>query len=218
MKLKDFIVTFLTDQNVNGMTVNLIGNFGKTLRLAQTRYSEYGNLVLDKRLWTGKREVKRCMHYPVIQLKDGLYITDETKLHDEQTFLTFKAKLLELRAELKNLPEEKPTKSVPVGVQALFTEQAIIVDENSDLKLAVAGTKDLVALTEFNFFNLGIFSYKDVAYYELVDQARESLTRAELEKKDLIHILGQALVFMTTAGITTADHNTMSAYFSMVNR
>ena len=66
--------------------------------------------------------------------------------------------------------------------------------------------------------NLGIFSYKDVAYYELVDQARESLTRAELEKKDLIHILGQALVFMTTAGITTADHNTMSAYFSMVNR
>lgn len=218
MKLKDFIVTFLTDQNVNGMTVNLIGNFGKTLRLAQTRYSEYGNLVLDKRLWTGKREVKRCMHYPVIQLKDGLYITDETKLHDEQTFLTFKAKLLELRAELKNLPEEKPTRSVPVGVQALFTEQAIIVDENSDLKLAVAGTKDLVALTEFNFFNLGIFSYKDVAYYELVGQARGSLTRAELEKKDLIHILGQALVFMTTAGITTADHNTMSAYFSMVNR
>lgn len=218
MKLKDFIVTFLTEQNVNGMTVNLIGNFGKILRLAQTRYSEYSNLILDKRLWTGKREVKRCMHYPVIQLKDGLYITDETKLHDEQTFLTFKAKLLELRAELKNLPEEKPTRSVPVGVQALFTEQAIIVDENSDLKLAVAGTEDLVALTEFNFFNLGIFSYKDVAYYELVDQARESLTRAELEKKDLIHILGQALVFMTTAGITTADHNTMSAYFSMVNR
>lgn len=218
MKLKDFIVTFLTEQNVNGMTVNLIGNFGKVLRLAQTRYSEYSNLILDKRLWTGKREVKRCMHYPVIQLKDGLYITDETKLHDEQTFLTFKAKLLELRAELKNLPEEKPTRSVPVGVQALFTEQAIIVDENSDLKLAVAGTEDLVALTEFNFFNLGIFSYKDVAYYELVDQARESLTRAELEKKDLIHILGQALVFMTTAGITTADHNTMSAYFSMDNR
>lgn len=218
MKLKDFIVTFLTEQNVNGMTVNLIGNFGKVLRLAQTRYSEYSNLILDKRLWTGRREVKRCMHYPVIQLKDGLYITDETKLHDEQTFLTFKAKLLELRAELKNLPEEKPTRSVPVGVQSLFTEQAIIVDENSDLKLAVAGTKDLAALTEFNFFNLGIFSYKDVAYYELVDQARGSLTRAELEKKDLIHILGQALVFMTTAGITTADHNTMSAYFSMVNR
>lgn len=215
MKLKDFIVTFLTEQNVNGMTVNLIGNFGKILRLAQTRYSEYSNLILDKRLWTGKREVKRCMHYPVIQLKDGLYITDETKLHDEQTFLTFKAKLLELRAELKNLPEEKPTRSVPVGVQALFTEQAIIVDENSDLKLAVAGTEDLVALTEFNFFNLGIFSYKDVAYYELVDQARESLTRAELEKKDLIHILGQALVFMTIAGITVADHNTMIAYFSM---
>lgn len=215
MKLKDFIVTFLTEQNVNGMTVNLIGNFGKILRLAQTRYSEYSNLILDKRLWTGKREVKRCMHYPVIQLKDGLYITDETKLHDEQTFLTFKAKLLELRAELKNLPEEKPTRSVPVGVQALFTEQAIIVDENSDLKLAVAGTEDLVALTEFNFFNLGIFSYKDVAYYELVDQARESLTRAELEKKDLIHILGQALVFMTIAGITAADHNTMIAYFSM---
>lgn len=217
MKLKDFIVTFLTEQNVNGMTVNLIGNFGKTLRLAQTRYSEYGNLVLDKRLWTGKREVKRCMHYPVIQLKDGLYITDETKLHDEQTFLTFKAKLLELRAELKNLPEEKPTRLVPVGVQALFTEQAIIVDEKSDLKLAVTGAKDLVALTEFNFFNLGIFSYKDVAYYELVDQAGGALTRAELEEKDLIHILGQALVFMTTAGITTADHNTMSAYFSMVN-
>lgn len=218
MKLKDFIVTFLTEQNVNGMTVNLIGNFGKVLRLAQTRYSEYSNLILDKRLWTGRREVKRCMHYPVIQLKDGLYITDETRSHDEQTFLTFKGKLLELREELKTLPEEKPTKSVPVGVQALFTEQAIIVDENSDLKLAVAGTEDLVALTEFNFFNLGIFSYKDVAYYELVDQARESLTRAELEKKDLIHILGQALVFMTTAGITTADHNTMSAYFSMVNR
>lgn len=218
MKLKDFIVTFLTEQNVNGMTVNLIGNFGKVLRLAQTRYSEYSNLILDKRLWTGRREVKRCMHYPVIQLKDGLYITDETRSHDEQTFLTFKGKLLELREELKTLPEEKPTKSVPVGVQALFTEQTIIVDENSDLKLAVAGTEDLVALTEFNFFNLGIFSYKDVAYYELVDQARESLTRAELEKKDLIHILGQALVFMTTAGITTADHNTMSAYFSMVNR
>lgn len=218
MKLKDFIVTFLTEQNVNGMTVNLIGNFGKVLRLAQTRYSEYSNLILDKRLWTGRREVKRCMHYPVIQLKDGLYITDETRSHDEQTFLTFKGKLLELREELKTLPEEKPTRSVPVGVQALFTEQAIIVDENSDLKLAVAGTEDLVALTEFNFFNLGIFSYKDVAYYELVDQARESLTRAELEKKDLIHILGQALVFMTTAGITTADHNTMSAYFSMVNR
>ena len=218
MKLKDFIVTFLTEQNVNGMTVNLIGNFGKVLRLAQTRYSEYSNLILDKRLWTGRREVKRCMHYPVIQLKDGLYITDETRSHDEQTFLTFKGKLLELREELKTLPEEKPTKSVPVGVQALFTEQTIIVDENSDLKLAVAGTEDLVALTEFNFFNLGIFSYKDVAYYELVDQARGSLTRAELEKKDLIHILGQALVFMTTAGITTADHNTMSAYFSMVNR
>lgn len=215
MKLKDFIVTFLTEQNVNGMTVNLIGNFGKVLRLAQTRYSEYSNLILDKRLWTGRREVKRCMRYPVIQLKDGLYITDETKLHDEQTFLTFKAKLLELRAELKNLPEEKPTRSVPVGVQALFTEQAIIVDENSDLKLAVAGTEDLVALTEFNFFNLGIFSYKDVAYYELVDQARESLTRAELEKKDLIHILGKVLVFMTIAGITAADYNTMSAYFSM---
>lgn len=218
MKLKDFIVTFLTEQNVNGMTVNLIGNFSKTLRLAQTRYTEYGNLVLDKRLWTGKRAVKQCMHYPVIQLKDGLYITDGTKLHDEQTFLTFKVKLLELQEELKALPNERTAGLVQTGLQALFKEPAIVVDAKDDLSLAVAGQDDRILLTEFNFFNLGIFSYKEVAYYELVDQTGVPLTKEELEKKDLIHILGQALVFMTISGITTADHNTLSAYFSMTNR
>lgn len=54
MKVKDFVATFLTDQNINGMAVNLIGNLGQTLRQAQTRYPEYGNLFRDKRLWTGK--------------------------------------------------------------------------------------------------------------------------------------------------------------------
>lgn len=56
MKVKDFVATFLTDQNINGMAVNLIGNLGQTLRRAQTRYPEYGNLFRDKRLWTGKSD------------------------------------------------------------------------------------------------------------------------------------------------------------------
>ena len=56
MKVKRFCCNFLTDQNINGMAVNLIGNLGQTLRRAQTRYPEYGNLFRDKRLWTGKEK------------------------------------------------------------------------------------------------------------------------------------------------------------------
>ena len=68
-----------------------------------------------------------------------------------------------------------------------------------------------VALTRFDFFNLGIFSYKDVAYYEMVTDDGTSL-----EDHDLTVLLGKLLTFMTISGITQADYATMSA-FSMSN-
>lgn len=72
-------------------------------------------------------------------------------------------------------------------------------------------------LARFDFFNLGIFSYKDVAYYELVTATGTELSGSQLEKHDLTVILGQLLAFMTIAGITQADYAAMSAYFSMSN-
>lgn len=102
MKVKDFVVAFLTEQNINGMAVNLIGNLGKTLRLAQTRYPEYNNLFYDKRLWTGKRDITSCMSYPVTKL-EGLYVTANTdKTANEQLVQIFKTKLLQLKKNWQN--------------------------------------------------------------------------------------------------------------------
>lgn len=220
MKVKDFVVAFLTEQNINGMAVNLIGNLGKTLRLAQTRYPEYNNLFYDKRLWTGKRDITSCMSYPVTKL-EGLYVTANTdETANEQLVQIFKTKLLQLKKELAELPEERPERLLFTGINALFKRPTIFVETRDELYLMLEDkfqASEKVMLARFDFFNLGIFSYKDVAYYELVTATGTELSGSQLEKHDLTVILGQLLAFMTIAGITQADYAAMSAYFSMSN-
>lgn len=214
MKVKDFVATFLTDQNINGMAVNLIGNLGQTLRRAQTRYPEYGNLFRDKRLWTGKREVTQCMRYPVAKLSDGLYATATNGVPNEELVKLFKAKLWQLKAELEALPDQKPARPLFTGINALFKQPTIFVSAKNELQLLLEDkfqAPEKVALTRFDFFNLGIFSYKNVAYYEMVTDDGTSL-----EDHDLTVLLGKLLTFMTISGITQADYATMSA-FSMSN-
>ena len=214
MKVKDFVVTFLTDQNNNGRAVNLIGNLGQTLRQAQTRYPEYGNLFRDKRLWTGKREVTQCVRYPVAKLSDGLYATATNGVPNEELVKLFKAKLWQLKAELETLPDQKPARPLFTGINALFKQPTIFVSAKNELQLLLEDkfqAPEKVALTRFDFFNLGIFSYKDVAYYEMVTD-----DGTPLEDHDLTVLLGKLLTFMTISGITQADYATMSA-FSMSN-
>lgn len=184
------------------------------MRRAQTRYPEYGNLFRDKRLWTGKREVTQCVRYPVAKLSDGLYATATNGVPNEELVKLFKAKLWQLKAELETLPDQKPARPLFTGINALFKQPTIFVSAKNELQLLLEDkfqAPEKVALTRFDFFNLGIFSYKDVAYYEMVTD-----DGTPLEDHDLTALLGKLLTFMTISGITQADYATMSA-FSMSN-
>lgn len=220
MQVKDFVVKFLTEQNINGMAVNLIGNLGRTLRLAQTRYPEYSNLYRDKRLWTGKRNVTCCMSYPVTKLSDGLYITASEGVANDELVQLFKEKLRRLKEELVSLPEKRPERPLFTGIDVLFKSPQIFVDRHDELRLMLVDkiqASEKVTLDRFDFFNLGIFSYKDVAYYELVTDDGADLSANQLVEHDRTRMLGKLLAFMTIAGITQADYATLSANFSMAN-
>ena len=221
MKVKDFVAMYLNDQNITGMALNLIGNFGKTLRQAQVRYPEYGNLLTDKRLWTGKKMVSGCMYYPVSLASDGLYLSDNTRLGDEQVLRIFKQKLWELKHELNALPAKPKPRLTFCGLDELFASQEIWVEPTAKLTIMVNDSiKDpkKEALATMTFFTVGDFSYRDVAYYQLVDADERPLTPERLTPNEVVKILGQLLVFMTLTAITQKDYNSMSAYFSMSNR
>lgn len=219
MKVKDFVVTYLTSQTVKGMAVELIGSLGQTLNLAQTRYHEYNNLFNDKRLWTAQKEVSQCIHYPVARSKDGLYQTADQNC-DQSVVEVFKKKLAVLILELKNLPKTKADSLIPSSFEGIFSEEKIYVTSNDRLMITLSNDYqklEKVELSRFDFFSLGVFCYKDVVYYELVDENGQPLTETELNKHDVILILAQLLVFMTIAGITKHDYATMSTYFSIKN-
>lgn len=150
------------------------------------------------------------MRYPVAKLSDGLYATATNGVPNEELVKLFKAKLWQLKAELEALPDQKPARPLFTGINALFKQPTIFVSAKNELQLLLEDkfqAPEKVALTRFDFFNLGIFSYKDVAYYEVVADDGKAL-----EDHDLTVLLGKLLVFMTIAGITQADYATMSAF------
>ena len=232
MLVKDFIDNTLTSDNFNKMVVNLIGHFGTMVREIEHNRPEFSQIMERKLLWTDDNALLGAKDFPAkYNAEYGMYFSTEA-YEDNPTFLAFKEKLSQFQEAVKALPAEISKEDE--GLIETSTLRNLFPVEKEDGKVQmprIFAAKDgnVQILTEENYgfngkrdldfydmFNTGVYSFEEVAYYELNKDDGSSLETADLKDFDCDTILGHLLVFMVRYGYTAADFENFVENFDII--
>ena len=160
-----------------------------------------------------------------------MYFSTEA-YEDNPTFLAFKEKLTQFQEAVKALPAEISKEDN--GLIETSTLRNLFPVEKEDGKVQmpriyVSKDGNVQILTEENYgfngkrdldfydmFNTGVYSFEEVAYYELNKEDGNSLETADLKDFDCDTILGHLLVFMVRYGYTAADFENFVENFDII--
>lgn len=233
MLIKDFIDNSLTSNNFNKMVVNLIGHFGAMIREIEHNRPEFSQIMERQLLWTHENEILGAKDFPCKYNEDyKMYFSTEAS-EDNPTFLAFKEKLTKFQDAIAALPNEIDKTEQQLldysTLRNLFPVEKendnievpqMFASKNGDVKILTMedygfhGKRDL---SFYNMFNTGVYSFEEIAYYELNQENGSDLTINDLANYDVDTILGQILVFMTLYGYTEEDFENFVENFDIID-
>lgn len=232
MLVKDFIDNTLTSDNFNKMVVNLIGHFGTMIREIEHNRPEFSQIMERKLLWTDNNDLLAAKDFPAkYNTEYGMYFSTEA-YEDNPTFLAFKEKLTEFQEAVKALPEEISKEDQGLVDTSTLRNLFPVEKEDGKMKMPqIYAAKDgnVQILTEeyfgfngkrdlefYDMFNTGVYSFEEVAYYELNGEDGNDLKVSDLKDYDVDSILGHLLVFMTRYGYNTLDFENFVENFDII--
>lgn len=232
MLVKDFIDNTLTSDNFNKMVVNLIGHFGTMVREIEHNRPEFSQIMERKLLWTDDNALLGAKDFPAkYNTEYGMYFSTEV-YEDNPTFLAFKEKLIQFQEAVKALPAEISKEDEGLIETSTLRNLFPVEKEAGKVRMPqIFATKDgnVQILTEenygfngnrdldfYNMFNTGIYSFEEVAYYELNKENGSSLEPTDLKDLDCDTILGHLLVFMVRYGYTATDFENFVENFDII--
>lgn len=232
MLVKDLIDNKLTSENFDKMVVNLIGHFGAMIHEIEHNRPEFNQIMERKLLWTSDSVILGAKDFPA-QYNDqyGMYFSTEPYENDP-TFQAFKQRLAAFQDAVRELPEQINKEDMglvetstlrnlfPVRKENDQTEMPqIFVNKDGSVQILTEeyygfhGRRDL---DFYDMFNTGVYSFEEIAYYELENNEGTPLQEENLQDYDVDAILSHLLVFMTRYGFSTADFENFVENFDII--
>ena len=232
MLVKDFIDETLTSDNFNKMVVNLIGHFSYMIKEIEHNRPEFSQIMESQLLWTHENNILGAQDFPTKYNSQYKMYFSTAPYEDDPTFLAFKAKLTAFqkavaalpskittdeqqlldKSTLRNLfPVEKGNCGLEVPQMYVSKDSNIQVFSHEDY--GFDGKRDL---DFYDMFNTGIYSFEEIAYYELNKEDGTAFTKNDFPDYDIDMILGQLLVFMTRYGYTEHDFEDFVENFNII--
>lgn len=233
MLVKDFIDDTLTSENFNKMVINLIGHFGSMVKEIEHNRPGFSRIMESHLLWTHDNAILGAKDFPAkYNPTYKMYFSTET-VEDNPTFLAFKEKLTQFQEAVKQLPNEIDETEQQLldnsTLRNLFPVEKendnvevpqLFIDQNSDVQILTQedygfnGKRDL---DFYNMFNTGVYSFEEIAYYELNKADGSAFTKADFKDYDVNVVLGHILVFMTRYGYTENDFENFVEHFDIIS-
>lgn len=232
MLIKDFIDETLTSDNFNKMVVNLIGHFGAMIREIEHNRPEFSQIMERELLWTHDNAILSAKDFPCKYNPEyKMYFSTEA-YENHPAFLAFKTKLTEFQKAIAALPQKIDKTEQQLLDYSTLRNLFPVEKENGNVEVPqMFAEKDgkVTILTEedygfhgkrdldyFDMFNTGVYSFEEIAYYELNQADGKDLTSADLADYDVDAVLGQILVFMTRYGYTEDDFENFVENFDII--
>lgn len=233
MLVKDFIDDTLTSENFNKMVINLIGHFGSMVKEIEHNRPGFSQIMESHLLWTHDNAILGAKDFPAkYNPTYKMYFSTEV-VEDNPTFLAFKEKLTQFQEAVKQLPNEIDETEHQLldnsTLRNLFPVEKendnaevpqLFIDQNSNVQILTQedygfnGKRDL---DFYNMFNTGVYSFEEIAYYELNKADGSTFTKADFNNYDTNVVLGHILVFMTRYGYTENDFENFVEHFDIIS-
>lgn len=232
MLVKDLIDNKLTSDNFDKMVVNLIGHFGAMINEIEHNRPEFNQIMERKLLWTSDSGILGAKEFPAqYNAQYGMYFSTEPYENDP-TFQTFKQRLTVFQDAVKELPEQIDQEDMGLIKTSTLRNLFPIREENGHTEMPpifISQDGNVQILTEeyygfhgkrnldfYDMFNTGIYSFEEIAYYQLVNEKGDPLQEEDLQAYDVDAILSHLLVFMTRYGFSTSDFENFVENFDII--
>lgn len=232
MLVKDLIDNKLTSDNFDKMVVNLIGHFGAMIREIEHNRPEFSQIMERKLLWTSDNVILGAKDFPAkYNAQYGMYFSTEP-YENHPTFQAFKQRLTAFQDAVKELPKQIDKEDAGLVETSTLRNLFPVKKENEKLQMpqifvnkdgnvqiqteeyyGFHGKRDL---SFYDMFNTGVYSFEEIAYYELANAEDHPLQEDELSDYDIDAILGHLIVFMTRYGFSTADFENFVENFDII--
>lgn len=232
MLIKDFIDQTLTTNNTNKMIVNLIGHFGAMIREIEHNRPEFSQIMERHLLWTHDNAILGAKDFPCKYNQEyEMYFSTET-FENNATFLAFKEKLSQFQKAIAALPNQIDETEQQLLDYSTLRNLFPVEKENDNIEVpqmfankngnvqilthedyGFHGKKDIES---FDMFNTGVYSFEEVAYYELNKEDGSEFSADDFKNYDVDVILSHILVFMTRYGFTEQDFENFVENFDII--